>query len=435
MDNTQRLFYIVTVEDENAVEKRVYCEHISSELLFEFIGVINKTTTSAVECIRSIMSGSSWTIGTVDSDLPLSTFTGSYINRLEALTKFADSFGAELYFETILQDDGTLVKKVHVYKQRGSYTGKRFEYGKDILNIKKTVDMGDVKTAIFAYGSSSIGTEGDKEKVTFKDVVWSKANGDPMDKPLGQEYLGDEEAKKLYGLDNGNTHRFGKIDAGQTSIPENLLIAAYNELIKVNKPKITYELSVIELERISGYEHEKVRLGDQVVIIDYEFQTPLVVEARVIKITRNLLNPEKTEIVLGNFITDFSASVNKLNEIEDTLNDNAGIWDNKMDKMSVENFVEFGLLVYDGTTSKTLEYKFAQVYVEEPTIQAQLQLIDEDIESVSETVQFFVQPIKTGEFYTGGKVRIVRSASTQRRFAVTIHAYCSIVHEEEEEVS
>ena len=41
-------------------------------------------------------------------------------------------------------------------------------------------------------------------RITFADVVWTKKDGNPVDKPAGQEYLIDPEATALYGFSDGN---------------------------------------------------------------------------------------------------------------------------------------------------------------------------------------------------------------------------------------
>lgn len=159
----------------------------------------------------------------------------------------------------------------------------------------------------------------DKERLTFTDVEWSTTKGHPVDKPLGQIYVEDKEALFLYGKNSGKEHRFGLLDAGEVEDAEQLLILSYAYLNRVNKPKITYEMSVIELEKIANYEHERVRLGDTVIVLDYEFQTPIKVTASVVEIKRNLLNPESTEVVLGNFKDVFTDIYDKVRELEKNL--------------------------------------------------------------------------------------------------------------------
>lgn len=423
LDNKEHLYIISVVEEINAEQKEIYCEHISTELADEHLEVVEKRIAPANECISAILLGSDWKVGTVDN-LNQQSFNTYYTNKLDALNECADKFKGELVFETAFVK-GVLVKTVHLLRSRGSFTGKRFEYGKDILNIRRTVDMTQIKTAIYGYGASSKDNSNDKKRVNFSNVVWSSSMGHPLNKPKGQKFIGDNQAKALYGLDNGKKHRYGMLDAGEVTDPETLLILANAYLNRVNKPKVTYEMSVIELERLAGFEHEKIRLGDTVIVLDYEFQQPIKVTARVIEIKGDLLNPEKTEVVLGNFKEVFTDIYDKVKDLETAINNNTGIWNNKLDSMDLSHYAEFGSLIYEGTANETKTFSFSQIYTESPVIHAQTQLIDEDISAVTEVPQVVIKAIKTGDFYTGAMVKIIRSETTSRKFLVTLQSYCS----------
>jgi phage minor structural protein len=133
-------------------------------------------------------------------------------------------------------------------------------------------------------------------------VEWRGAPYDsyPTIKPINNKYVGDNEAKNAYG--RAGRHRFGEY-YNDTIIDPNILIqAAWDYLQTINGPLVSYEVDAIELERISGFNHEKVRMGDFVGIIDAEFTPALRVKARVLQINRNLTNPEKSKFVIGNYI-------------------------------------------------------------------------------------------------------------------------------------
>ncbi|MDA6141343.1 hypothetical protein OSK03_26540, partial [Escherichia coli] len=55
-------------------------------------------------------------------------------------------------------------------------------------------------------------------------------------------------------------------------------------------------------ETIKGYEHEKVRYGDTVRIKDLHYKPALYMEARVISVERDLVDPSNTVYILGEFI-------------------------------------------------------------------------------------------------------------------------------------
>lgn len=216
--------------------------------------------------------------------------------------------------------------------RRGTDTGKRFEYTKDLLSIKRTVDASNIKTALYGRGKGEQTEAGGyTRRLTFADVVWNGSGLDPVDKPLGQQWVGDPEALEKFGRIDPDTgkkmHRFGVFEDGEETDPEALLEKTWNALQGTNTPRITYEMNVLDLEQFTGLSHEKVRLGDTVFVIDKEFKPALRVEARVIEIKRDLVSPENTEIILGNFLPLFTDLASRLKNIESMVDGRTGVWD------------------------------------------------------------------------------------------------------------
>src|SRR5699024_6497865 len=101
-------------------------------------------------------------------------------------------------------------------------------------------------------------------------------------KPLGQSWIGDPEAMQKWGYYGGTRHKFGWYD-GQEEDPAELLLNTYNELQKRTKLRETYEFDVIQLAKIAGLEHEKVRLGDTVYAINRRIAPAVEVESNIIE--------------------------------------------------------------------------------------------------------------------------------------------------------
>jgi hypothetical protein len=57
------------------------------------------------------------------------------------------------------------------------------------------------------------------------------------------------------------------------------------------------------------------------------FNPPLLVEARAIELKRDLVQPEKTEMILGNFMPVLADGVKDLQKISQKVRDRAGVWD------------------------------------------------------------------------------------------------------------
>lgn len=86
-------------------------------------------------------------------------------------------------------------------------------------------------------------------------------------------------------------------------------------------------MNVLDLEQVARLPHEKVRLGDTVFVIDKEFTPELRGESRVIEIKRDLVYPENTEIILGNFLPLFTDLASRMKYIESKVDGRTGVWD------------------------------------------------------------------------------------------------------------
>src|SRR5690606_8463150 len=92
---------------------------------------------------------------------------------------------------------------------------------------------------------------------------WRKENGDPVDKPLGQDWVGTEEALQQFGRPDGMgglVHRERVIEFEDEEDPVRLLERTWEAYKQMSVPVVSYELDVINLETVKGYEHEMVRL-------------------------------------------------------------------------------------------------------------------------------------------------------------------------------
>ncbi|HEX5519571.1 MAG TPA: phage tail protein, partial [Candidatus Nitrosocosmicus sp.] len=167
------------------------------------------------------------------------------------------------------------------------------------------------------------------------DVVWSRENGDPLDKPLGQTWIGSPDALQKWGYDSGKRHRFGFYD-GQEEDPGELLLNTYRELLKVKDANETYEINVILLEELTGLAHERVRLGDRTHAINRRIHPSVEVENSIIEYRQNLNDRSLSEVTLGNFRNVYDIS-SRFERVERDVNEKQGNWDEKATPEDVEN--------------------------------------------------------------------------------------------------
>lgn len=330
LDNNYQLLEIKKVLDYKTLDeelREVFCEHTSLELLDDkIIKDLRPTNTTAHFALTQALQETRWEPGIVH-DLGNNSTNFYYESTLAAVHKIAKVWKGELRFRVEIVDGKITRRLVDLLTRRGADTGKQFVCGKDIEEIEREVDVTEVYTALYGRGRGVELEEGSfGRRTTFADVEWKKANGDPVDKPLGQEWIADPEALQLWGR-SSNRHRFGIFEDIDEDNPIVLLEKTWAALQQAKNPRITYRAKGTDLERITGLQHEKVRLGDTCRIIDKKFINSLLVSARIIEIERNLKQPEETYFTFGSFTPSLATQAIEQEQINRMVRDRARIWD------------------------------------------------------------------------------------------------------------
>ena len=294
----------------------------------------NKVTGSDPRLLlTSILSTTRWSVGTVETGIYNRNFTEDvqFMTALEAIHTLAEFYNCDIHFSYIIDGNKVVKRSVNLFVRLGSADGKRFEIDKDITSIEREIDTTALKTAIYPV----MKTEDDDGKTvltSIANVAWSKAAGDPVDKPLGQKYVGDPVALQNWGrLDkNGNLrHRMKLYEFTEEVTVAQMLSMSWVNLAKYTSPKITYTVNVLDLYSLLGedYLHEKVVIGDTVTIIDRYFAVPIEISDRVIEIERDLLDPSNTVVTVGteskSYNSDRGGRDQVLNDRIDAVNKNA----------------------------------------------------------------------------------------------------------------
>jgi len=126
------------------------------------------------------------------------------------------------------------------------------------------------------------------------DVSWSKSNGDPVDKPAGQDFVEIPEMTDTFGYPNGSP-RMGIVEFTEIEDPEELLRATYDYLVSVSRPFVSYKADVKDIGDTG--------LGDTVSIIRKDLG--IAYKTRVNKREINLLETSNVSVELGDEIKDY----------------------------------------------------------------------------------------------------------------------------------
>lgn len=317
-------FVIREVEEEvgEQITKRAFCEHVSAELLDTIIRD-RRPESDAAGMLEVVLENTRWQgFSNITGDAIKHVFYNKSV--LKCIHEIIELFGGELEFTTEFTGSKITGRYVFLHSQLGKDRGKRFVYGKDVTGITRTVDTSNLVTALIGRGKGVETEEGTGygRKLDFTTVEWSVADGDPVDKPLGQDWVGLPEDLQRYGRKHGADlkHREGLVEFNDETDPERLLELTWQEYQKRNKPVVGYELDVIDLEEAEGRSNEAVRLGDTVAVIDRNLKPELRIKARVVEIERDRLNPLNNKVVVGNAYEPFKTVERQL-DLEDDVRD------------------------------------------------------------------------------------------------------------------
>lgn len=223
--------------------------------------------------------------------------TDTKLNRLLSLAK---KFGAEIEFDTRLNDDSSIKSfMVNVYHEHddnyqgvGQVSSTILEYGKNLKTITRTID----KTGIY----NSVKPTGKDEHGNVIDIsglgAWSVNNskGEREFYQLGA-HLVAPLSMQMYP--STFTHSTGTLDqyirkdmTVESSNPEVIRSTAYRELKKNCYPAVTYEAE--------GF--ADLEIGDTVKVYDDGFSPTLLLEMRVSEQSISFTNPKNNKTTFSN---------------------------------------------------------------------------------------------------------------------------------------
>ncbi len=308
------LFKIIQEQVQNDRIQYTCVEAAYDELKsYNYIKDVRPRDRTASNMLQIALQGTRWSVGQVSGGGTSST-NFYYVNTLEAIQKIVNLFNLEAVFSVGLDKHNARVvrRQVNLYSQQGERTGKRFEYGSNLLTVEREENSENLVTALIGRGkgeeiyhdadgnkttapasNADDAPDGYGRRINFADVVWSKAAGNPVDKPAGQEYVEDPNATAIYGFDDGKP-RIGLEVFEDITDPNELLQATWKALQVLKRPKVSFKASVMDVGSLG--------LGDTVAIIRHDIQIEYF--TRVYKVTHNLLDEKQNTIELGD---DFSS--------------------------------------------------------------------------------------------------------------------------------
>lgn len=277
-------------EPDHAQE--VTAEHIAiSELTDEFCDKAEYDNKTASQALSPLLTNTGWSIG---NDTTSNTSSGD-ISRGDvwnATRTIQKNWNVYIIPRVVVGSSGITNKYLDIMPAGGTWRGFRVSLDKNASQLGVIWDDSKVKTALYAFGKETSGTP-----ITFKDVVWTTAGGDPANKPADQTYVEDIAATTAYGR-NGRP-RFGYYQNASISNAEVLLQKTWEVLQTVNVPDVTIDSTITDLYKL-GYVDVPIRLHDTALV---EVRpTGVVLQKEIIQYNEDLLNPQNSRIVVGVYI-------------------------------------------------------------------------------------------------------------------------------------
>ncbi|MFR9274461.1 phage tail spike protein [Finegoldia magna] len=143
----------ITEVVETRYSKEIVAEDCGLDLLNEDIAEQDFKGTLAEWVNNTLGEKSDWVVGINEAkDKNLAFKFEGTTTKTKRLAMIAGRFGCEISYDVKLNGNEIDKKVINFYKKRGKETGYRLEFGRDISDVKRTVSIADLCTAVRAVG-------------------------------------------------------------------------------------------------------------------------------------------------------------------------------------------------------------------------------------------------------------------------------------------
>ena len=288
-----KLFQIMETTDEHSEGKKlltVYAEMAGMELRNDYCEPLS-VEGNFITFLNTVLQDTSWSVG---------LYSESLLNNIQLVTttepqsvysliqnNLSTFGGVEIEFRVEFVGNQLAALLIDCYEAgtRGNRTYRRFEYGEDVKGITRNRNINDLATAVIGVG---------KNNVDFKDIEWDKSLGNPCDKPLQQNFVVDVEANDLWN--NGGKY-IKTVYKSDTEDPATLLQEAWDHLQEIKQPKFDYDVDLA----LIAEDYLDINVGDTNYVVDFDYNPPILLEARVGTLEISFANARDNKCTLTNY--------------------------------------------------------------------------------------------------------------------------------------
>lgn len=248
---------------------------------------IRPTKVTAAEAFNKILENGTWKVG-VSKATTTSSANFYYKSVLSSFSEALKKWDCEFIPHIEFKDGKILSKTINLYDKISNDNGKWFEYGDELLTVVAETDK-DIYTAYIGLGKGEQTEKGGYgRKIKFDGVIWEKAKGKPVDKPVGQDFVEIKKASKLWGYPDG-TPKLGIVEFSDVEDREELLNKTYLYAKENCRPKLQLKSTVIS--------QGLVEIGETCTIIRNDLN--IRYKTRIFKIKKNFLNSDLISFEFG----------------------------------------------------------------------------------------------------------------------------------------
>ena len=269
----------------------VYAESSLCEMLDDFIEEVQLVNRTAAQALAAVLAVTRWSVAFC-AELGTAGCLIYHQNALWGLRRVAEVWGGEITPVIAVSGGRVSSRAVRLDARRGSWSGVRFTYGKNMAGCTRTVLEDEVYTALYGFGAGLPYTDADgnyiagyRRKLTFGDV-----NG-------GVNWVGDEAARLVWGRWNAErtekVHSFGQVTYSDVTDPERLLALTRAALAEVVQPRVSYEVDVAALDS------DDAELGDTVAVVDTSRSPEWRLTARIVRRVRTFGDGVLARVTIG----------------------------------------------------------------------------------------------------------------------------------------
>ena len=288
VDGLFRLFTIDSVEhdDHDGTAIVAATDAARAELQDSVMLNVELESAMAVDAARQMLDGRGWSVegGGGRSEKVATGYTSAWA----ALSELESTHEVRVLPGYTVSGGAVTGKRIVIAERTGTFRGRIFEARLDATDIAITHSKRPI-TRAYGVGAAT-GTQDVPTRLTIADAAWSRANGDPADKPAGQAYIDNPDAPP-----GALVREMMVLDENETDTAK-LLEKTWKKLRARQTAHVSGTATVSDVEMQPGMSYKAVRLYDRVAVVARSGER---VMATVLEIKRDYVRPHLTKITIG----------------------------------------------------------------------------------------------------------------------------------------